>query len=333
MRNMRIAYLDFVKLLTIYLVILGHVIAMVGNGNAVGDRLYAFIYSFHVPLFILMSGYFISNQSMSRPFPDLIISKSRQLLLPAITCTVICCLYLFLFRGEVNYRDEIIGNSWFLKTLFVYNVLFYLLKQLQISDFLLFVVSCFALFVIPHATTLQINLLWPYFIVGFLLRKHIILNEIAGSWLATLSFLLLFAGCYSLQQYLDIPNYIPINIDTLQGQWHLILFRYIVGFSGCMCVISLLSLVDRYIGHKKKYLQIADFGKCTLGIYVLQTILVINVFPDVYAWHMESGLLLDVVVAPLLSLAFLSLCLWLIHIFSKSRKLDLLLFGGQYYKR
>lgn len=37
----RILYLDLVKLFTIYLVIIGHVIAMMVNGYTVGGRMYA----------------------------------------------------------------------------------------------------------------------------------------------------------------------------------------------------------------------------------------------------------------------------------------------------
>ena len=44
-----------------YLVIMGHVIAMMENGFIVGEKLYSFICSFHMPLFMLMSGYFVSN--------------------------------------------------------------------------------------------------------------------------------------------------------------------------------------------------------------------------------------------------------------------------------
>ena len=158
----RIVYLDLVKLFTIYLVILGHVIAMMVNGYSVGGRLYAFIYSFHMPLFMLLSGYFVSSRLGEMPIVALIKKKGRQLLLPSITCTLICCVYICLTQEHPNYRDEMIGNSWFLKTLFVYYVLFGLLKRLPIDDWALCVVSCMALFVIPGCSSLQVNLLFPY---------------------------------------------------------------------------------------------------------------------------------------------------------------------------
>lgn len=327
----RIVYLDLIKLFTIYLVIMGHVIARMVNGYTVGGRMYALIYSFHMPLFMMLSGYFISSKTLSKSFPDFLLTKTRQLLLPAITCTAICLLYLFIVREHVDVRSEIIGNSWFLKTLFVFYVLFYLIKKIPMNDWVLLIVSCGLLFVIPHATTLQVNLIFPYFWGGYLLRKYQVLEKISFKWKYAVFFVAAFAGCYSLQRYLGVPNYIGINTDSLQSQWHLILLRYVVAFSGCLATIALLSVLYNYCS-KKGYLigEIAKYGQWTLGVYVLQTIIVENIFHDTLAWYVESEWLLSLVVAPLLSIVFLTLCLLLIRWISKNKTLNFAFFGGQY---
>lgn len=327
----RILYLDLVKLFTIYMVIIGHVIAMMVNGYVVGEKLNAFIYSFHMPLFMMLSGYFISSKTLSKTVPDFLLTKARQLLLPAITCTAICLLYLFLVREHVDVRSEIIGNSWFLKTLFVFYVLFYLIKKIPMNDWVLLIVSCGLLFVIPHATTLQVNLIFPYFWGGYLLRKYQVLEKVSFKWKYAVFFVAAFAGCYSLQRYLGVPNYIGINIDSLQSQWHFILLRYVVAFSGSFATITLLSVLYNYCSKRGSMIrEIAKYGQWTLGVYVLQTILVINIFPDTLAWYVESEWLLDLIVAPLLSLAFLVLFLLLIRWISKNKALGLIIFGGQY---
>lgn len=63
----RSAYLDFVKGIAIVLVELGHCIQY-GSGQAVintvsffEDKLFRLIYSFHMPLFVLVSGYVFSG--------------------------------------------------------------------------------------------------------------------------------------------------------------------------------------------------------------------------------------------------------------------------------
>lgn len=334
MGNTRIEYLDIVKVVTIYLVILGHTIAMMVNGFSVGGRLYAFIYSFHMPLFMLLCGFFVSTRAMQGAFGMLLITKAKQLLLPSVTCAVICCIYLYLARNCVSFRDEIIGNSWFLKVLFVYYVIFYLLKHTRINDEIILPMSCLLLFVIPGGATLQINLLWPFFVCGYLLRKYSVLDKFGFSWGYAIGFVLLFIASYSLQRNLNIPNYVPINIETLYNQWYIILLRYVVGFSGSLAAIALISIIYKHFGTSSVLLsKIAKYGQWTLGVYVLQTILVVNVFPDTLAWYVESEVMLDLVVAPILSLVFLVVCLFLINLFSKNKILDLLMFGGQYYKK
>lgn len=334
MSSKRIVYLDLLKLVTIYLVIEGHVIAMMVNGFYVGGRLYAFIYSFHMPLFMLLCGYFVSARAMQDSFVKLLMTKAKQLLLPSVTCSVMCCIYLFLARNGVSIRDEIIGNSWFLKVLFVYYVIFYLLKHTRINDEIILPISCLLLFVIPGGATLQINLLWPFFVCGYLLRKYSVLDKFSFSWGYAIGFVLLFIASYSLQCNLEIPNYVPINFETLYAQWYIILLRYVVGISGSLATIAMISIIYKHFGSSSILLsKFAKYGQWTLGVYVLQTFLVINVFPDTLAWYVESELLLDAVVAPLLSVGFLALCLWLIYWLSKNKTIDLLMFGGLYYKR
>lgn len=332
MKTGRVIYLDAVKLFTIYLVILGHVLMMMVGGYVVGSKLINFIYSFHMPLFMLMSGYFVSRRSTEKPLFSFLALKGRQLILPAVSCTIVCCIYLFMARGGGDYRAEIIGNSWFLKTLFVYYVLFYVLKHIRCSDWLLFVVSCLLLFVVPGCSTLQVNLLWPYFWGGYFLRKHHTLERLSSSRKVFTVFLLLYIVSYGIQLYWKIPNYVPVNINTLTSEWQHILLRYIVAFSGSITVILLFAMLDMTIHQNKCYQSIAKYGQYTLGIYVLQTILVANIFPDTLAWYVESEWLLDTVIGPVVSMGFLLLCLWLILVMSKNRVLNLLFFGGQYHK-
>ena len=329
----RIAYLDTVKLLTIFLVILGHVTQMMVHGWVVGEHLWKPIYSFHMPLFMLVSGYFVSDRMLNCTLGKMIIVKAKQLLLPVFTCTIVCCIYLFLVRESVNYRDEIIGNSWFLKVLFVFYVLFWLLKRTKQNDWILFVLSCLFLFFVPKGSTLQINLLWPYFFVGYLLKKYQVLDKMIGKWQTVVIFLLLYSFTYALQWNLKIPNIITINHDNLYNLWYLILFRYFVAFCGAMSVILLVAWVYERWPKASVLNRISSYGKYTLGIYVLQTLLIINIFPDTFAWYVESKWLLDIFVSPMLSFGFLMFCIWLIILFSKRRMLDLLFFGGQYYKR
>ena len=93
---------------------------------------------------------------------------------------------------------------------------------------------------------------------------------------------MLFVGTYFLQRRWGIPNYVAINIDSLQSQWHLILFRYGVAFLGSLSAIIIISMLFHVFRETAIVSKIAEFGQWTLGVYVLQTIFVNKIFPDTY---------------------------------------------------
>ena len=82
MTDERNRWLDIVKGLTIFLMILGHCIQN-GNGAAYissqafwSDKVTIFIYSFHMPLFMLVCGYF-SVRSLELSMVELFLKKGK----------------------------------------------------------------------------------------------------------------------------------------------------------------------------------------------------------------------------------------------------------------
>lgn len=62
----RDAYFDNAKLILIFLVVLGHILEIFAYDHIIYNSLYAIIYSFHMPLFVFISGYFSKNLKKSR---------------------------------------------------------------------------------------------------------------------------------------------------------------------------------------------------------------------------------------------------------------------------
>lgn len=86
----RIAYLDVVKFVAILFVCVGHCYVMTPNLDSIVRPI---IYSFHMPLFMLVCGFF-STRSLEIPIKSLSEKKSKQLLLPVISCTIMTvCLF------------------------------------------------------------------------------------------------------------------------------------------------------------------------------------------------------------------------------------------------
>ncbi len=119
--------LDLLKAFAIYLVIWGHAI-MHFRPNFEESVSFNVIYSFHMPLFMMLSGYFATS-SIRLGIKEFFAKKFRQLLLPCITWGIVCWLVissgLIDGRFELHVRDLFTGwlglieNFWFLRSCFI----------------------------------------------------------------------------------------------------------------------------------------------------------------------------------------------------------------------
>ncbi|MEI0739791.1 acyltransferase family protein [Paenibacillus sp. JTLBN-2024] len=145
----RLDWVDAAKGIGILLVVMAHV--------PIPDSLKQFIYSFHMPLFFLLSGMmFRSSSSPALSF----IQKKSQKLTPALSLFLhhyVCILVLrysfFAFKGQtdidpfVPFTGIFISNAdearlthnpaiWFLTTLFLVEILFFFMHRLSKGDLL-----------------------------------------------------------------------------------------------------------------------------------------------------------------------------------------------------
>ena len=57
-KNERLLFADLLKVLAIYLVLWGHCVQQFFTTSPLENDVYVYIYSFHMPLFMVLSGYF-----------------------------------------------------------------------------------------------------------------------------------------------------------------------------------------------------------------------------------------------------------------------------------
>ncbi len=88
MNGKRDSGLDFIKAFVTILVILGHVIQF-ANANFDESPLFKFIYSFHMPLFMFISGYLYFNANQVTESKNKLKKRCEALLVPFFAWTVI----------------------------------------------------------------------------------------------------------------------------------------------------------------------------------------------------------------------------------------------------
>lgn len=127
----RIGFLDVAKAFAIVLVVWGHLIQQTNYGFW-DNGVFSFIYSFHMPLFFLLSGMFL-GKLFSLTFMQALKKRAMQLLLPAATISlldlVVRCLLGYADLSIVNIVDAIVNMSWFCCTLFGCSIVAYLAKK------------------------------------------------------------------------------------------------------------------------------------------------------------------------------------------------------------
>jgi fucose 4-O-acetylase-like acetyltransferase len=165
MENNRNLSIDALKGIGIVLMVLGH--CTIGNNVILTN----FIFSFHMPLFFLVSGYLYKEKI----FIKLIQTNFKRIILPyLVTVSLIALFFLFkdgfytMFRwiisvfiangsGEVfNFRGHI-GPLWFLITYFFSYIFFYLTLKINKTYYQVFLLA--VLFVLSFIVKKVIGLL------------------------------------------------------------------------------------------------------------------------------------------------------------------------------
>lgn len=170
----RMPFFDFLKMFAMFMVLWGHAIQHLQTGDVWGESMHKFIYSFHLPLFMTIAGFF-SLSSLKISWGAFGKKKGTQLLLPCFSWGII--LYgviaiMNVFCGaHISYSPFFVffQHFWFLKSLFACYLIAYVgLKLCKRIDVWIIVTL-----VIAHvSTTHQISIMYICFLMGMLLRIY-----------------------------------------------------------------------------------------------------------------------------------------------------------------
>lgn len=197
----RIEWLDVLRALGMYLVVIGH-----ATDINTPDNYRFYIYAFHMPLFFMISGaaYYLQMRSKTFDFATIVKNKARGLLWPYLTLNVFTFgiwilnfkilshskstlpekLYAIFYSNE-EYIGAPSNAMWFLTTLFLTIILFYLIQSWSGGDEKILVLAVFMTGIIGYVCSLDkdaVDLPWHLgtvpialvmFLVGYLFFKHL----------------------------------------------------------------------------------------------------------------------------------------------------------------
>ena len=334
MSSSRVIAYDALKFFAMFLVVWGHCVQFLLSSNHLDEPAFCLIYSFHMPLFFIVSGLF-AGRSMDESAGVFLWSKSRQLLLPCLSwgvlmsCANVVQAILTGHWSGYPIWHTFINNFWFLKSLFICYVLAYMVRKFC-SRFAVF--SIVSIFVSQFIPFYLVDVMYPLFVLGIFLgyhREH--LEKYAGKSLWV--FIPLFLVCLLLWKgdFL-VTSSIPKLLWS--GSWRELLsavsvrgFRWMIGAFGGLVFIALFVK----LGNKGWLIQkMSTFGRYTLGIYIVHSLVFVvrnRLSPEFLNCDALSPLIFNVLFAPSIAFLLLFASLGVTFLLSRCSILSFLLLG------
>ena len=240
---------DYMKGVLIFLVVWGHLISfcMSNDSDIYFDSLRKFLYSFHMPLFVFISGWFFRNDTVTG-FLSIVKKQGSRLLIPQFTFVFIGFLIYLLFWNIYSYK--LIENSsisikgcyhfitfaWYLWCIFFCSLLVNLISRIfnQRAVYLLFFLCVIMWLMVnllpgPIFNNQQVARMFPCFVAGMYARKHQHMLTRYKKMLIIICAYVSFVywGIFVFDSTKELPNYIfriplqffPMFLMYLIIQW------------------------------------------------------------------------------------------------------------------
>lgn len=273
----RLKWVDFIKGFAILLVFLGHVVQFTYNGDYQDSVVFRYIYSFHMPLFMFVSGYVSYKAILSW---NTIGKRAVQLLLPFFVWPIIYHTVDGTLSLE-TYRDLILnpsGGLWFLWVLFFCSTLLTIvIKTWRGGHFLsvemvslITVLALLVVGVLYKGNIFGIKSIANYYIyycAGFWLKKYSNMLPLLTKYLP--AFIILFVFGAFFWHGTETPTFMQPTNGIVSA-----VYRMATAFLG---IATTFGLAFKYIKQDNDSFCVKrtnELGQHTLGLYAVQALLI-----------------------------------------------------------
>ncbi|OTN75523.1 hypothetical protein A5886_000597 [Enterococcus sp. 8G7_MSG3316] len=274
-QSQRTAYFDNAKFLLMILVVFSHLLqSFIGDHKFYHD-LYYFIFTFHMPAFVFLSGYFAKPLTKGSKVAVLI----QKFLLPYLFFQIFYIVYYWLIGLRETPKIQLLNPQWalwFLLSMFFWQLSLFVFQRLTPKQAIILSIALSLgagyLPFLNQILTLQRTFVFlPFFIIGFYFPKNdmAFLQTSRLRWLSVsflpiiYGFIAVFHGMnkymvFGSKPYEDYLSY-PLFGGPLRGVFFLI---------GLMGIVGFMRIVPR------ETMFFTKWGKNTLLVYLLQGIFI-----------------------------------------------------------
>lgn len=269
----RNAYFDNAKLVLIFLVVFGHMIQPFTDGSSGINTLYMWIYTFHMPAFIFLAGFYAKGSGNK----TYIVKLAKNLLVPYLIFQLLYTVFYF-FIGKDGWQAGVFHphwSLWFLCSLFGWHILLSLFKKAPavISVSLAVLIGLLVGYFgeIGHTFSLSRTFVFfPFFLLGFwLTEKHVMWLKRKSVKMGSLIVLLAvgaaiyFAPDFNSGWLLASKSYSDLGMPAYGG-----LARLLVYVTSALMAMSILAWIP--VSNSR----LTHFGTRTLYVYLLHGFLI-----------------------------------------------------------
>jgi fucose 4-O-acetylase-like acetyltransferase len=260
--------LDNAKILMIFLVLLGHLIEPLIHQNAIINIAYLNIYSFHMPVFIMISGMLTKNIWNK----EQLLKLTKSILLPFVLFDIFYEILVFIVNGECSFFVKNFSPYlmlWYLLSLFCWKVILHEMVKLKYPVLLSVLISVIAGYFDSIGYLLGLSrtiYFFPFFLIGYKLTPNILnnLRLVKIPKIVLLGVIALNAGFFVLFRDLNCMwLYGSISFSSLgHMDWSGGLIRFAFLTLSFITSMSILLLIP------KNKLAITNMGTKTFYIYI-----------------------------------------------------------------
>ncbi len=272
----RIVWIDLVKLFAIFLVVLGHCYQQF-DVNYKESMPFLTLSAFHMPLFMMLSGYFIDYYNIT-DYKTIISKRFFQLILPSLFwITIIWGTKELIGDNHISFSRNLWFGLWFLKSLFACIILLILprcfIKITWIALIISLILSQSVIF-IPHLWFLQLNVMFPSLVVGLFIKQVLNKSYKHTAIITYISFIIFISALPSFDKNILYPNMFKILTPHWIEQYPILLYRTLVGITGAIAIVGIFKLYFGKINVECRiYNRISTYGRYTMEIYILQSLI------------------------------------------------------------
>lgn len=270
----RLIWADSLKGWLMILVILGHAIQTIMLEDCNNDHVWNIIYSFHMPAFMAVSGWFAYRQKQNGG-GNVCLRRCKQLLVPYVMWSLISYGLSSDYNMErlskmVLYPD---AYFWFLWVLFLINLLFVLCQnisyRIHIDELTAICIMCLSLFGVMVAFEIRVfgfQFLSYYFIfytLGYCIHRYSWLQVSNKMYIAVLfiiwAILAWYWNMHSLPSWMPVIPHVPSTL--MQYAYR--------GLTAAIAILVIFGFAPNSLnGTNITNLIIKELGTVSLGLYV-----------------------------------------------------------------